>query len=181
MTKELLAKLGIKADKDLTDEEVISEVEKLVKGKEETISGHKAMIDRYSSEIADYKKKLEAKMSDEEKARAHLEELETENANYKRNANIAERKASYLGLGYSEELAGKIATAEIDGQPTAEFHKQHQEALVAKTLAGKIDKTPAPRTTETKITKEQFNKMGYEELVKLQHDNPTLYEQLSKD
>lgn len=181
MTKELLAKLGITAEKDLTDEEVVGEILKLVKGKEETITSHKAMIDRYSSEIADYKKKLEAKMSDEEKARAHLEELETENANYKREANIEKRKASYLGLGYNEELAKQIAEAEIDGQPTAEFHKQHQEELVKKTLASKIDTTPAPRTTNNTITKEQFNKMSYEEMAKLAKDNPTLYETLSKE
>lgn len=180
MTKELLAKLGITAEKDLTDEEVVGEILKLVKSKDDTISGHKGMIDRYSSEIADYKKKLEAKMSDEEKAQEHLKELETENANFKRNASIAERKASYLGLGYSDELASKIATAEIDGQPTAEYHKAHQEELVKKTLAGKIDKTPAPKTTTIQMTKEEFNKLGYEGQLKLYQENPTLYEQLSK-
>lgn len=179
MTKEQLAKLGITADKDYTDEEVVSAVLKLVKEKEETISGHKALIDRYTGEISTLKKEKEARMTEEEKREAHLKELETENANFKRNANIAERKASYLGLGYSDELATKIATAEIDGLPTAEYHKEHQENLIKKTLAGKVDNTPKPKTTTTEITKEQFDKMSYEQLVKLQQENPTLYEQLS--
>lgn len=180
MTKELLAKLGITVEKDLTDEEVVSEVLKIVKGKDDTISGHKALIDKYTGEISTLKKEKEAKMTEEEKAIAHTKELEQQVAEYQRNANIATRKASYLGLGYSEELATKIAEAEIDGQPTAEYHKQHQELLVKETLAKKIDKTPNPKTTKTDITKEQFDKMGYEELDKLQRENPTLYEQLSK-
>ena len=181
MTKELLAKIGITADKDYTDEEVVSAVLKLVKEKDDTISGHKTLIDRYTGEISTLKKEREARMTDEEKAKAHLAELEAENATFKKNALIAERKASYLGLGYSEELATKIATAEIEGQPTAEFHKEHQEQLVQKTLAGKVDKTPAPKTTKTEITKEQFDSMGYEDRVKLYNENPTLYEQLSKE
>ena len=180
MTKELLAKLGITAEKDYTDDEVVDAVLKLVKEKDSTISGHKALIDKYTGEISTLKKEKEARMTEEEKAQAHLKELEQENATFKRNANVAERKASYLGLGYSDELAGKIAEAEIDGLPTAEFHKAHQEQLVKETLAKKLDGTPAPKTTKTEITKEQFDKMGYEELVKLQQENPALYEQLSK-
>ena len=102
MTKELLAKIGINADKDYTDEEVVSAVLKIVKEKDDTISGHKTLIDKYTGEISTLKKEKEARMTEEEKAQEHLRELEAENANYKRNAVIAERKASYLGLGYRD-------------------------------------------------------------------------------
>ena len=181
MTKELLAKIGINADKDYTDEEVVSAVLKIVKEKDDTISGHKTLIDKYTGEISTLKKEKEARMTEEEKAQEHLRELEAENANYKRNAVIAERKASYLGLGYSDELAGKIAEAEIDGKPTAEFHKAHQEELVKKTLAGKVNNTPAPKTTKTEMTKEDFDKLDYEGQKKIFDENPALYEQLSKE
>lgn len=181
MTKELAQKIGITTDKDLTDEEVVAEVQKIVKGKDDELANRKGLIDKHTAEISRLKKEAEAKMTDDEKAKAHLKELEDEVATYKKDKSVAERKASYLGLGYSDELASKIALAEIEGNPTAEFHKQHQEELVKKTLAEKIDKTNPPHTTETdKVTQETFDKMGYEERVKLYEKDPATYNKFAK-
>ena len=176
MTKELAQKLGITTDKDLTDDEVVSEVLKIVKVKDDELANRKGLIDKHTAEISRVKKEAEAKMTDDEKAKAHLKELEDEVASYKKDKAVAERKASYLGLGYSEDLASKIAIAEIEGNPTAEFHKQHQDELVKKTLAEKVDKTPKPKTTDTEtLTQKDFDAMGYEQRVELLNKDPATY------
>lgn len=178
MTKEQLAKLGIVIEQDEISEE---ESQKLIAERVAALAGEnskqKTLLSQRNSEIAEYKRKEQEKLSEEEKTKLHYEELEKANKEMHRKLDLNEKVKGYLAIGYSEELATKIAEAELDGKPTFEFHKQHlasrEETIKAELLKG----TPDPRTDNSNktLTKADLDKMGYEGLLKVQKENPALY------
>ena len=88
MTKEQLAKLGITIEGDnATDEEV----EKLIAEKFSSLNGdlkkNKDLLSARNGEIAEYKRKEQEKLSEEEKQRLHYQEMEKEIASLKKEKN----------------------------------------------------------------------------------------------
>lgn len=184
MTKEQLALLGIKVDKEeLTDDEIADLITKKFQEKDSEIKNQKDLISKRNSEIADYKRKETDKLSEDEKTKLHYEEIEKLNQELSRKIAMSERVANYVGIGYSKELAEKVASAELDGKDVSKYHAEFIKQKETEIQANLLKNTPTPNTntqSET-ITKEKFNKMGYEDLLKLQKENPTLYEELSKN
>ena len=184
MTKEQLAKLGIVVDKDLTDDEAFALIEKHNQDLVNEKSKLKNLNDKYSSEIAGFKKKEQDRMSDDEKKAMAQQELENELKTLRRENVVNKKVGELMEVGYGKELATKIAEAEIDGKSTAKYHQEfitaREESLRAELLA----KTPKPDgtngTTETKFTKENFSKglISMEDMNKLRSENPTLYNEL---
>ena len=178
MTKEQLAKLGIVIEQDEVSEE---ESQRLIAEKFNALNTEntkqKNLISQRNSEIAEFKRKETEKLTEDEKLKLHYEEMEKTNKEMRRKLDLNEKVKGYLAIGYGEELATKIAEAELDGKPTFEFHKQHlasrEETLKAELLKG----TPDPRTDKTPkhLTKADLDKMGYGELLKVQQENPALY------
>ncbi len=117
----------------------------------------KATLDKVMSEVASKKKELEEwkkkhndLLSDDEKRKIETEEflenLKKENEALKLEKSVSEYKASYLGLGYSEELALQTAQALASGDTAKvlELQKQHQEVLAQAIKKDIYKTTPRP-------------------------------------
>ena len=159
------------------------------------IENYKKMINKASSEAAESKRKHNALLSDEEKAKAEAEEerqrKDNEFAEMQKRINDLEKEkmvatynASFVSMGYDAELATKTAKALSDGKMNEVFAymKQHLDAKEKDLRASILKDTPSPNTgaTTNEITKEDFKKMGYAEKVKIFNENPELYNELSK-
>ena len=141
-----------------------------------------------SAQASAYKKQLQERMSEQERASAEakelMEQLKAENAELKRNQTLAEYKAGFLGLGYSDDLAKSAAAAILDGK-FSDFlttHKQfvtdHDKALTADAIRNMA--RPGAGGSDTSVTKEQFAKMNYADRVKLYNEQPELYKKLNE-
>ena len=150
----------------------------------------KDTFDKTASELAQVKKDLKARMTEEEvKAQAAAEELEkykTEAEALRREKNIANNKAQFVSAGYDEALAQETAEALEKGDFATVFKNQktviENVKKVAKGEAMAQTPTPAGKADEggKTITKEQFNSMSMAERTELYKTNRELYDELSK-
>lgn len=141
-----------------------------------------------SADASKYKKALQERMSEQERAATEtkelIERLKAENAEMRKNQTMAEHTSGFLGLGFDEALARKAAEATSDGNFSAlmsamkDFIVTHDKALQADALRN----TPRPGVgaVTPAITKEQFDKMTYPERVKLHDEQPEVYNQMIK-
>lgn len=150
----------------------------------------KEVFDKTASELAQSKKDLKARMSEEEvKAKEAAEELErykTEAETLRREKNIASNKAQLIGIGYDEALAQATAEAMESGD-LATVIKNQQSVIenvkkVAKGEANASIVPPAGKPDEggKTITKEQFKAMTFNERQALYESNRELYDELTK-
>lgn len=185
MTKEQLAKLGIVIDTDSVDEEKALElISRKQTERDNELKKHKDLLSARNSEIAEYKRKEQEKLTEEEKTRLHYEELEKQNKDYQRKLALNDKVTEYISLGYDADLAKKVAEAELDGKSTVEYRKQFITAQQEKMKAELLKQTPNPNTNKDDpkaITKADLDKMGYEELMKVQESNPTLYKEWASE
>ena len=160
-----------------------SEVERL-KAEVERL---KTAVSKANSEAAEWKKKHNALLSEEERKEAERLEaqqaIEKENAELRKEKAIYESKARFLGLGYDEKLALETAQALVDGDMDKVFANQqiHIENVKKAERAAGIANDPTPPAGgggETEITKEQFDKMGYTERLKLFNEQPEVYQKM---
>ena len=160
------------------------------------IDNYKKMISKANSEAAEWKRKHNALLSDEEKAKeeAEAERIRRENEftemqerlrSLEKEKTIATYEASLLSVGYDKELASATAKALSEGEMSKVFAnmktlvENKEKELRAEILKG----TPTPDVggkTESVITKEDFAKMGYSERTKLYEENPELFKDLTK-
>lgn len=99
----------------------------------------KRAVDKASSEAAEYKKKYNSTLSEKEiadQAKADEEaKRKDEFESMKRRLQISDYSKQYISIGYSQDDAEKIATAQADGDTDAvfrlqrEFQTQHDKAL----------------------------------------------------
>lgn len=192
MTKEQIEKLGITYTEGMTDEQVFEALSKmkgeLTAEKDKALNeakNNKGLIDKYSSEIATLKKEKQDRMTDEEKKAEEQQKLLEEIANLKKDKAVSDKVAKYIKLGYTEEVAKKVALGEIDGQDVSDYHaeflKAHDEALKKELM--KKNPTPSGAGDPNKtFTKEGFKKgeYTYEQLCELQAKNPTLFDEITK-
>lgn len=184
LTKEQLAKLGINIEgESATDEEV----EKLLTEKFNSLNGdikkHKDLLSARNGEIAEYKRKEQEKLTEEEKTKLHYEEMEKEIASLKRKDSLNSKINDLMSLGYDKELATKYANAELDGKNTIEFQKQFMEAKLEAQKKELLSSTPNPKMNNpdgSVKTKEDFDKLGYEGQVKLYNEHPEIYKQFTE-
>lgn len=110
----------------------------------------KDIFDRTSSELANVKKQLRAKMSeDEQKSRDEAEQREKLEKDYNdllKKVTISEHKNQFLALGYNDHLAGETAEALVNGDMTTVFtnQKKHLETMEKKIRADVLKETPKP-------------------------------------
>ena len=136
-----------------------------------------------SADASRYKKELQARMSEQERAATQtnelIEQLKADNAALKRAQTLAEQEAGFIGLGFDAANAKKAAAATYDQDFNGfmgifkEFLTAHDKAL----LADAVRQTPRPGAggTDNAITREQFDKMGYSERMKLYNEQPETY------
>ena len=150
----------------------------------------KDVFDKTASELAQTKKDLKARMTEEEIAKAEheaeLKKYKEQAESLQREKNIADNKAKFISLGYDDSLATETAEALEKGDFATVFKNQQTVIENVKKIAKgeAMASTPAPAGKATDgsktITKEQFDKMGYAERTELFNTNRELYEELSK-
>lgn len=183
MTKEQLAKLGIIIEEDSVDDEKALElIGKKNTERDADLKKHKDLLSARNSEIAEFKRKEQEKLSEEEKTKLHYEDLEKTNKDLTRKLALNDKITEYISLGYDAELAKKVAEAELDGKSTIEFRKQFVTAQQEKIKADLLKNGKDPETNKDKtITKADLDKMGYEDLLKVQETNPALYNEWASE
>lgn len=191
MTKEQIESLGLTYVDGMTDDEVIakitekhqSDANKLTE-LENSSKKWKAQFDKASTEIAEFKRQNQEKLTDEEKAKAHLEEVEMDLAKANRKIAETEKVNTYMAIGYPKELAEKVACAELDGKDVTKYHQEFIKAHDATLEAELMKKNPALKggggnggddTIEDKFKK---GTMTMPELNELKNSNPSLYKKL---
>jgi hypothetical protein len=115
----------------------------------------KDVFDKTASEAADWKKKHNALLSEEERKEAErleankkvMDELES----LRKENTITKHKANFLKLGYDEKLASETAEAFASGNMELVFANQakHMEAHDKALKAQMLNNTPTPGSTTT--------------------------------
>lgn len=148
----------------------------------------KSAFDKTASELAEAKRQLKAKLTEEEQkeaeraatAKALQDELET----LRKEKTVSAYVANFLSLGYDEKLANETAAAMAEGKTETVFANQkkfleaQKQAFVKQTLEG-TPRPPAGNPDGASITKEQFNEMGYSERLKVFNEQPELFKQFT--
>lgn len=149
----------------------------------------KQSVTNASADASEWKKKYNAKLSDEDKAREEQAEataaMQQELENLRRERNIANFTAalSASDIGMDAETAKSVAEALNAGETDKVFDgirrfiASHDKAMAEKAMLNN-PKLPGGDATRT-VTREQFNKMGYKERVELFDKNPDLYNELT--
>lgn len=140
----------------------------------------KEVFDKTASEAAEWKKKHNALLSEEEqKKQANeqaFEEMKGKLASMEKEKTISTYKASYIAQGYEEALASDTAQALADGDMTKVFanSQKHLAEYTKKLKADILKDTPKPPAGGggEGMTKEKFLKLGTKEQVEYIKDNP---------
>lgn len=146
----------------------------------------KDTFDKTAHELAEAKKELKAKMSDDDKAKLEAEQAQKEltekyNALLRENT-ISKNKAKYLALGYDEKLAEETATAVADNDFEKVFanEKKNLEAQEKRIKAEVLKQTPKPDGgggSDT-MTIDKFRKLSPAERLKFSEEHSEEYKAL---
>ena len=130
---------------EMTAEQKVEALEKL-NLPDPDYSGYvtKEQFDKKASEAAEYKRSLNARMSDEEKAKEErdqeMESLRTQVAQLQKEKILSTYKSSYMAQGYDEKLAEDTAKALAEGDTAKVFANQkkfleaHDKEVAAKLM-----------------------------------------------
>ena len=121
--------LGTSYSEGMSEEDLSKALEKAIKAKdkqaEADLAKLKSAFNKASSDVAEYKHKLQEHLSDEEKKSTEqaelLERLQAENAEFKKQSAIAKNRADLVSLGFGDELAQKTAEALFEGDMKSVF------------------------------------------------------------
>jgi hypothetical protein len=149
----------------------------------------KKAVDKGASDAASWKKKFmdtqseatQLSMEKAERDAALKEELEA----LRKESKINKYAKSFMGIGYSEDMATQAAEAQFNGDTDELIRIQKAfNAESEKRIRAEIMKSmPAPATGNDDaphITREQFDKMTIREQTEIFDKYPALYEKLAK-
>ena len=143
-----------------------------------------------SADASKWKKQYQDKLSDEEKAKAERDEqdaaLRTELETLRKEKNIASYKSILVAndIGMDAEIAGVVAEAMNSGEfdkvfdGIRKFIASHDKAMAEKAMLNN-PKLPGGSSTKT-VTQEEFNNMGYREMLQFKTEHPDLYAEYTK-
>jgi len=132
---------------DMTPEQKIAALEAVeYDDRSAEVERYKSAVSKANSEAAEWKKKHNALLSeDEQKKQANEEELNTLRAKVEqmeKEKTISGHKAQFLALGYDDALASETAQAMADGNTAKVFANQkkflesHDKAYKAQLMGG---------------------------------------------
>lgn len=110
----------------------------------------KNAVSKANSEAADWKKKHNALLSEDEQKKQKdaeaLAEMKAELETLRKDKTVSEYTAKYIALGYDSALAADTAKAMAEGDMAKVFAngEKHKEALEKKIKEDLINKTPKP-------------------------------------
>ena len=179
ITKEQLKKLGIEVEKDdLTQDEIDELFVKRVGELTAENSKLHTSISKVNSENAEYKRKEQDRLSEEQKKELHEKEMVEKIAKYEKQIAKTSKVAEYMEIGYPKELAEKVADAELEGKPTAKLHaefvKSREETIKAELM--KDNPTPKGAGGSEQMTLEGFKKLTPTQLAEFAETHPVEFE-----
>jgi len=139
-----------------------------------------------SSEAAEYKKKFRATQSAQEVEKAEREEFlekqKEETEQMRRQLNILTLEKSYMGMGFTEDEASRMAVAETDNDLETKMKIMTEvDARKKKDFEAEFIKNRPEINSGfggKTITQEEFDKMSLYDLTKLRRENPETYDRL---
>ncbi|MBS6062743.1 MAG: hypothetical protein KH972_02610 [Peptostreptococcaceae bacterium] len=183
--KELL---GEKYKEGMTVEEIEVALKEVTLPKDNTLEYEKlkSAFDKASSEAADYKKQLRAKLSEDEQAKQKDQEERAElQQKYEKllyETEVSKNKAKFLGLGYDEKLAEETAEALQKGDMEKVFsnQKKFQQDYEKKIRTEVLKDTPKPEGDggSKTITLNDLRAMSSAERYNYSVEHPEEYKQL---
>lgn len=144
---------SIEGFESMTAEQKVEALLKVEVPERVDLSGYiqKSQFDKVSSELAEAKKTIKAKMTDDEAAKAQADAdrkaLEDKYAELLRKSTIAEHTARFIAMpGYDEKLARETAEALFDGNMEKVFENQQKAnaAYEKKLRAEMVKSDPKP-------------------------------------
>lgn len=150
----------------------------------------KQSVTNASADASKWKKQYQDKLSDEEKAKEQQSEanaaLQKELDDLRNERNIAKYTAalSASDIGMDAETATAVAQALNAGETEKVFEGirsfivSHDKALAEKSLLNN-PKLQSGSSTKT-VTLEEFNAMGYREMVAFKNEHPDLYAEYTR-
>lgn len=144
----------------------------------------KDLFDKTASELAQKKKELRNRLSEEEasklKETEERKELQEKYEFLLHKTAVSENKAKLLGLGYEENLASETAEAMVNGDLNKVFEsqKKHLENFEKQIRAQTLKSTPKPvgdSETSGVMTLEKFKKLPLDERHKFSLEHPDDY------
>ena len=169
---------------DAKKEEPVPDVQELMV----ELAKLKRAKDKLTAESAEWRKKYQSKLSEQEKASEEKAEREAEREEQfqqllKENT-ISKTEKMYLGLGWTADEAAAMAVAEYDNDPQAKMklQMQVQERMSKEAMEKFLRSRPDIQfgTGNSGISKEQFDKMmadmDIEALTKFKREHPDEYE-----
>ena len=147
---------------------------------------YKNAVSKANSEAAEWKRKHNAFLSEEEQRKAteaeELTSLREKIAELEQRETIANHKAQYIALGYDVALAEESAKATAEGNFTRviEIQKKFLEAHDKSLKAELLKKTPTPPAGQgtTTMTKEELKGMSAQERLQYSIDHPEEYKKI---
>lgn len=125
---------------------------KALKDAEDRAAKLKAAVDKASSEAADYKKQLNAKMTAEEIKQqendAALQAMQEKLAEYEQREKLSTAKAAFLGGGFDDANATDAANAFIAGdiEKMSAAMKKFRESIEVSTKSKLMGSNPKPES-----------------------------------
>lgn len=146
----------------------------------------KDVFDKTASELAEKKKQLKDKMTEDEqktqKEQEEREELQSKYDKLLRESEISKHKAKLVALGYDEKLADETALATVDGDMEKVFanQKKHLDSVEKRVRAEALKDTPKPTPDgdSKTMTLEKFRKLSPAERAAFYEEHPEEYKEL---
>lgn len=172
---ELSAEDKLKALEALEVEDNSSEIERL-----------KNAVSKANSESAEWKRKHNALLSEDEKKKQEDAEerarLEKRLAELEKEKLVAKHTADYVKLGYDPKLAEETAAALADGDNAKVFANQQKflETYKKTIIADELKKTPRPQGGQggNGMTLEKLRKLSDAEYAQFAQEHPEEYKAL---
>ncbi|HFI2691125.1 TPA: hypothetical protein ACGO0Y_000172 [Streptococcus suis] len=149
-------------------------------------------VESAKNALAEYAKRQESQKSEADKQAEALTAKDRELANVQAENKLLASKLAALSKGVNTDavddviaLAERLVTDEVSiddaiGQVLAKYPQfGKQEPVKEKKPTITVPGNPSAQNN-LEITKEQFDKMTYNELVELKQENPTLFNKLAK-
>ena len=150
----------------------------------------KDLFDKTASELAEKKKELRNKLSEEEaiklKEAEDRKELQAKYEELLHKTAVSENKAKFLGLGYEESLAAETAEAITNGDLDKVFanQKKHLENFEKQIRSNALKNTPKPvgdGENSNLMTLKKLKEMPVLERLKFSSEHPEEYKELYKN
>lgn len=146
--------------------------------------------DKTAKEAGEWRKKYQSTLSEQEQERIAKAEKEAEKeahyAELEKEVAVSRYEKNFLKLGYSEEQAKQAGEAQFasDFETLMKIQAEVQETLLkakeAELIKGRKEPSVGTGEDGTGMTREQFEKLDFLELVQLKAEHPEVFEQFNK-